>query len=563
MITLENGVLHIETRTQTATMENGRFTSLVSKATGKSYVAAPGGAVGSSILWMNGDCKRLDTGKIEVHLLGEDRAEFVFHSWYGDGVTMVSCHPETGDILVRPGAGSGRVGVKAVQWEIAGISPELNALVPTCQGIRMKLDDPLLAGGLYEWPISWEAGLCIFESDGGDGFWIHCRDTKYTYKDLAFGEGDQAGTVTLSTQAYGPLDNNKSAGGLVWRVNCFEGGWRTPAKIYRDWYWAAYDLAAEKAKRLPWLSDVTMAMCWTDTNTACLDALAKQVDPSKVLLHMAQWRDYKYDQDYPEYDPSAAAAKYIEYGASLGFHIAPHMNSMEIDPSHPVYRILSDYQMLHTDTKTVYGWGWDGPNWRYLGVPWTEYAKTDPRNRDYNIMTKIHTGSSMWQSVLYERMKKLADHYPVAGCFIDVTLCSYNLHNCLVEGKTSSEGLNDMIKLLGEIRGGLPIGGEGLNEITAQGLSFAQMHLYRSGHISCEGLERAGGDCAINHFLFGDLCMTVGYHGLAGRNEDEILRSRIYDDHNTIPTIITNNPEEILHPNKTLASIFERANSCR
>ena len=141
------------------------------------------------------------------------------------------------------------------------------------------------------------------------------------------------------------------------RVNCFEGGWRTPAKIYRDWYWAAYDLAAEKAKRLPWLSDVTMAMCWTDTNTACLDALAKQVDPSKVLLHMAQWRDYKYDQDYPEYDPSAAAAKYIEYGASMGFHIAPHMNSMEIDPSHPVYRILSDYQMLHTDTKTVYGWG--------------------------------------------------------------------------------------------------------------------------------------------------------------------------------------------------------------
>lgn len=83
MMTLENGVLHIETRTQTAAMENGRFTSLVSKATGKSYVAAPGGLVGSSILWMNGDCKRLDTGKVEVRLLGEDRAEFIFHSWYG------------------------------------------------------------------------------------------------------------------------------------------------------------------------------------------------------------------------------------------------------------------------------------------------------------------------------------------------------------------------------------------------------------------------------------------------------------------------------------------------
>lgn len=76
-------------------------------------------------------------------------------------------------------------------------------------------------------------------------------------------------------------------------------------------------------------------------------------------------------------------------------------------------------------------------------------------------MTKIHTGSSMWQSVLYERMKKLADHYPVAGCFIDVTLCSYNLHNCLVEGKTSSEGLNDMIKLLAKSGAACPSAARG------------------------------------------------------------------------------------------------------
>ena len=95
-----------------------------------------------------------------------------------------------------------------------------------------------------------------------------------------------------------------------------------------------------------------MAVSWANSDTAALDALAKQVDPHKVLIHMAQWRDQKYDQDYPEYTPSAAAAAYIEHGARLGFRIAPHMNSMEIDPSHPVYPMLSDFQMLHTDTKT-------------------------------------------------------------------------------------------------------------------------------------------------------------------------------------------------------------------
>lgn len=93
MMTLENGVLRVETKTQRAVMENGRFTSLVSKATGKTYLAAKGDAVGSSLLWMNGDSRRLDTGTTEVHLMGENRAEFVFHSWYGDGITMVTTDP--------------------------------------------------------------------------------------------------------------------------------------------------------------------------------------------------------------------------------------------------------------------------------------------------------------------------------------------------------------------------------------------------------------------------------------------------------------------------------------
>ena len=33
-------------------------------------------------------------------------------------------------------------------------------------------------------------------------------------------------------------------------------------------------------------------------------------------------------------------AKYIAYGSKLGFHIAPHMNSMEIDPTHKTYPLF-------------------------------------------------------------------------------------------------------------------------------------------------------------------------------------------------------------------------------
>jgi len=45
-----------------------------------------------------------------------------------------------------------------------------------------------------------------------------------------------------------------------------------------------------------------------------------------------------------------------------------------------------------------------------------------------------------------------------------VTLNTYNLHNCLVEGMTPSEGMNRLLRRVAALEGGLAVGGEGLNE---------------------------------------------------------------------------------------------------
>jgi len=569
---LENNILTVETPTQTATFENGIITSLISKMNGRKYIETDASEVGVSATWAGNETKRLDTGTVECRLLSDWRAEFVYHGWYGDGVTYIWTDDETGDILIRPSAASGRPGMKSCNFSLRGIDKSLYALTPSRQGVKLKLSDPLYCGTgrggalenpgtVLQWPFTWEIGLIIFESGrkSRDGFWIHCRDNRYLPKSLAFGSAADPHRIALISEACGPLDGNKSAGGVVWRVNVFEGGWRIPAKIYRDWYREAYHIEKEKAGRLPWPSDIKMAVIWAGTGTASLDAIAKKTDPSKVLIHMADWRNFKYDQDYPEYAPSAAAAKYIEYGTKLGFKIAPHMNSMDIDPSHPVYPMLSDFQMLDIDKKTACGWGIiEG---RLVGVPWTEYAKTDPRNRPYNIMTKIHPGLSMWQSELYGRIREIADKHPIASCFTDVTLTTHNLHNALVEGRTAPEGMLDLLKLLGGIRGGFPLIGEGLNEITAQGLSFAMMHIFKHTMQNTPDMARCGGDCALNDFIFGDLCKTIGYCWLSGENEYEYLRRKIYDDHNTVPTISISDPGAILNPNPFVKSVFDRANS--
>lgn len=105
---------------------------------------------------------------------------------------------------------------------------------------------------------------------------------------------------------------------------------------------------------------------------------------------------------------------------------------------------------------------------------------------------------------------------------------------------------------------GLAVGGEGLNEITAQGQSFAQAHLFKSWQTSLKDLERTGG-CNLNEFLFGKLYRTIGYSGLGGRNQDEELRMRIHLEHGAIPTVTIRSAEEISNPNKAVKEMLERA----
>jgi hypothetical protein len=125
---------------------------------------------------------------------------------------------------------------------------------------------------------------------------------------------------------------------------------------------------------------------------------------------------------------------------------------------------------------------------------------------------------------------------------------------------TTTEGMKKLIEHIGSLNNGLVVGGEGLNEITMQGLSFAQAHLFKSWQTPIEGLERASG-CDLNHYLFGRLCRTIGYSGLSGKTKDEELRMQIHLDHGAIPTITIDSSDEITNPNSAIKRLLDMANS--
>jgi len=360
----------------------------------------------------------------------------------------------------------------------------------------------------------------------------------------------------MDTEAYGPIDNNLTAGNLSWRINVYQGDWQVPAAIYRDWLWNAYDLKKEEERRSPWFHDIKFAVSWCPGEPSILDALAKKIAPSKVLLHYPDWRTDIYDQNYPTYQASENGRNFIRKCQEMGFHVMPHCNSIDMDPSHPAYNLIRDFQYRDLETKHLMGWSWvDG---KAIGVP--ESNESRNHNRDKNVMIKVHPGLSMWRSILGENILKAGNDLGLDSVFIDVTLVTQNLHNCLVESMTSTEGMKYLISHISRLGKGLVVGGEGLNEITMQGLSFAQAHLFKSWQDSTEGLERTG-KCNLNQVLFGKLCKIIGYSGLSGKNEDEETRMQIHLEHGGIPTITIDSVSEITNPNVAVKHLLELANS--
>lgn len=555
----ENKII-VGTQTLNAVIEKGVLISLKSKMTGEEFIENPDvrNYRALQLLYLNNDTAQINEekfGSVETRQISESRAEIIFHSWDGDGVIQVSADPETGDLLIEPSAYSSRPGVLACRWNISGLKKSLELVAPLFQGIKLKMDDPLIRNNRWRWPFAWEAGLAILQSAGG-GFWIHTRDDRYKFKALQTGNESDPFTLGLDSEAYGPIDNNLSSGGVCWRLNTYKGDWKVPAEKYRQWYWQAYNLVAEEKKRRQWIAGTKLAISWCPGDPEILDALAKKVSPSKVLLHFPDWRTDGYDENYPNFNASDNARSFIKKGRQMGFHIMPHFNSIDMDPSNPVYALVRDFPYRDIETKQLQGWSWYKE--RVIGVPESNMNRLN--NRDKKVMVKIHPGLTMWRSILGDRILKASKELDLETVFIDVTLCIWNIHNCLVESMAPTEGMNRLIRHVAGLGKGLVVCGEGRNEITSQGQSFGQVHLFKSSQDSIAGLERTGG-CDLSEFLFGRICRSFGYSGLGGTDKNEELRMQIHLEHGAVPTITINSANDITNPNPAIKKMFDIANS--
>lgn len=553
MIWIEGNCVCADTRTLTARFEQGTLVELRRKRDGRAFVQAPAdGMAPLQLVYARQEAVGLrgELGDRVVCLpISEWCAEIRFASWNGDGALMISEDRESGDLMIEPSGCASRPGLRACRWNLTGIDTDLDLIAPFFQGVRLPLEDALIRNSHWHWPHQWEAGLAILQGMDG-GFWIHCRDDRFRYKSLQVGTADQARCLGLETEAYGPLHDNLGTGGLVWRVNVFDGDWQGPAARYRDWLDRAYGLQ----DRPDWLDELRFAVSWCPTDPGILDALAGRIQPERVLLHIPGWRTDPYDENYPTYQASEAGKAFVEKARGMGFRAMPHFNSVDMDPIHPVYAHVRDFQYRDPESQRVQGWTWvDGQ-----GRPVPESNAARLLHRQYKTMVKIHPGLSLWRSILAENVRVAAEDLSLEIAFLDVTLCTWNLHNCLVEGMTSTEGMKRLTAHVARLGKGLVVGGEGRNEITMQDQGVAQVHLFRSWHRSAEGLERTSA-CPLNEFLFGRWCRSFGYSGLGGRTPEEEARMQAHTALGAMPTVTVRKAEDIAAPNAAVAEMLAMA----
>jgi len=556
MLTIEGNTLRVETRSLSATFERGALTTLIDKASGRRLIHTTAeGKAALELIYAGQERAPLGTEAgdlITLVPLGDRRADFRVSSWNGDGVISVSEDVETGDLVVEPSGFAARPGLRACRWTLSGIDPTLRLAAPLWQGVRLGLNDPIIHQQHFPWPFEWQAGLVILDSDAGGGMWAHCRDAHYRYKALHVGSADDPHCLSFDSESYGPLDGNLAAGGLAWRINTYTGGWQTPAAQYRDWLERTW--RPERTRRPDWFNDVRFAVSWCPCDPAILDALARRLDPKTVLIHIPNWRTDGYDQNYPTYIASDTGRAFIERAQAMGFRAMPHFNAVDMDPTHPVYTYVRDFGFREVESKRLQGWTWTGSQVK----PLQESNAARLRHQDKNTMVKIHPGLSLWRSILAENVGKAVEAHALELAFLDVTLCTWNLHNCLVENMTPTQGMQQLIEEVAALKPGLAVGGEGRNETTMTGQAFSQVHLFRSSHRSIEGLERTGG-CPLNEFLFGKWSRSFGYWGLTGGTEDEAMRMRLHTSLGAMPTVCVTSANDIEQPNAAMAEMLTLA----
>lgn len=516
-ITVENQTLLIESDRFTARIEGGVLTSLVDRNSGAEFCRKEPAPFPLQFVYVNNDLHAADQEQsLAVKLLSPLVARVILEGNNSDRELFVRLDPATGDLCVSPAGHSARRGVKSIRWSIP-FADGAKLILPTRNGIEVVKDREITPSERTQWPSDWNAQLAIIEV-GGASMMIHSEDTRFKYKALSFNRDDGGDTLGFESEQVAPLWDNRTAGGVEWRINTYDGDWRIPADRYRDWMNVTYQLEAKRAARPDWVNKISLTVAWASSNPELLDSLAKVHPPEEILIHMDQWRTSRYDVKYPEYIPTEQTEGFMKKANEMGFKVMPHFNYFSCCMTHPLYQKVRDWHVRDLVKNAPQGW-------------FFQINDTD----DFYRMAYIHSGLAQWRRELIDNVVGACDRLAAPVAFLDQTYHAWNCNVSIVENMTMLEGSHQLQEEFSHIRPDLVLAGECLTEISFQREAFAQAHPIGWGNMRPVHVEAAHPICS---YLWKGHTRLVGYIELEPWNERIETSIGIHRKMGVLPTFV-------------------------
>ena len=523
---VDNNVF-VETDAYQVQFMNGVITQLYNKLTGEAYTLPLGVdyvPTGTGISGRSGLLKR--SGGIwanqatltQARKIAPLKAEILFRQGQNEFRLFIGVDARSGDLLVEQEGTSDTVGVYGIQWGCGNLNVRnLDLILPADGGQIINAMSPFTSRS-FSYPFSWEVQLAILQGEQG-GFFVQGADETFQFKVLHYENYVDSFALGFETQNQAPFDALTSAKSVVWRLNTYSGDWRVPARQYQDWMertfkpWRLDEMPA-------WVGEIGLVVTYIDPrlDVGILDTLAEQVDPTKTLLYVVEWRRDPFDVNFPDYTAKPEFGRFVEAARQYGFRVMAHVNLIGVNADHPLYAEFQKFHYRNPWNGNPMGWFWD---------------RTDiPRNR----IAAINPASSEFRKYFVQQLKEVWQKYGVDAFLLDVSSFVANDANGLIEGLNAGQGNVLLHKDLAAAIPGVVFGGESLHEVTFFRESFAQ----RWKNPPQWDPTRRSTPHPISAFLFSPYTLPYGYLGLPNPDRSPQLYQEYLDSYEiwgVLPTL--------------------------
>ena len=523
-INIVDNNVYVETDAYEVQFMDGVITHLYNKLTDETYtlpLGVSGGATGfrgrSGLLGRNGTLWTDQATLIEARKVAPLKAELLFQQGQNEFRLFIGVDARLGDLLIEQEGNSDTEGVYGIQWGCGNLDVKNLDLILPAEGGQIIDATTLITSKSFNYPGSWEVQLAILQGKQG-GFFVRGADDTFQFKAFHYQEDIDSFALGFETQNQAPFDALTSAKSVIWRLNTYIGDWRVPAKDYRDWMERTFD--PWRLDEMPaWVGEIGLIVIYTnpDLDVEILDELADQVDPTKTLLYLSEWRKDDYDVNYPDYTAKPELGRFVETSHQYGFRVMLHTNLVGVSTYHPLYAELQKFQFRDSWNGNLHGWRW-------------EQTEAPYRHAFINL------ANSTFRKILVQQLKSIWEKDKVDAFHLDVSHWVTNDANGLIEGLNAGQGNVLMHRELAEAMPGVVFSGEHLHEVTFFRESFAQRWKLPPDW----DLTPRGTPHPISAFLFSPYTVPYGYLALPNPDKGPQLYQEYldaYENWGVLPTL--------------------------